>query len=298
MPVDLRLGLLAVEFCARKRPELGEIEFIVLALVPQLSEQLTVERIAEHLGPAAADVEHAVFQSPACFAADKVAGREPDPGRGEIAAPVFVRIAVARLRCDAIALAVEGDGAGKGGLHALGVPEHLKGVEIAEEAAGAVADVEGDLFVDLEIPAHLPGVAHPFRMGRSLLRRDADMAGGVRLAACAVGGGNGIGRVFVHRHVLPGEEAVELAVVLAPEADVDHQIGRQSPLLFRLALVPDNDGLVRGLFGIAGKEFHIKGLLLAGALVYGRKGVPPPVIALFCQRSAKHPLISRDIALV
>ena len=176
--------------------------------------------------------------------------------------------------------------------------EQLKGVDVGEEFARAVADMEGDLFVDLEIPAHLPGVAHPFRMGRGLLRRDADMAGGVRLAACAVGSGNGIGRVFVHRHVLPGEEAVELAVVLAPEADVDHQIGRQSPPLFRLTLVPDYDGLVRGLFGIAGKEFHIKGLLLAGALVYGRKGVPPPVIALFCQRSAKHPLISRDIALV
>ena len=69
--------------------------------------------------------------------------------------------------------------------------------------------------------------------------------------------------------VLERAEAVQLTVILAPEADVDHQIRRAFAAVARERIVPDDDGFLLGVVGIAGKEFHIERLLFSRFFVFG-----------------------------
>ena len=296
MPVNLVLGLPAVELGAGQSPELGEVELVVLPLVPKGTQQLPVQRQAEDLGPAAADVKDAVFQPPAGFPADQIVGAEPDPGTGKIAAPVFVRIAVAGLRTDPVFHTVERNLTGEGGLHALRMPEHLKGVQIPEKLAGSIAYMKGHLLLDIQIPGNAAGVAHPLGMGRRLRRRDGNAAGGVRLAAKTVRRADFKGRVCVDAYILPGKEPVQLPVLLPPEAGVYHQVGGLLPAAKLLRQMPDQAGGIPGQSRIAGEELHIEGLGLAGLRVFCGKGMPPPVIAAFGQWPSQHPLVSAEIA--
>ena len=178
------------------------------------------------------------------------------------------------------------------------MPEHLKGVQIAEELARAVAHMEGHVLFDVEIPAHAARIAHPLRMGRDLLRRDDNAALGMRLAAEAVPRRDLIGQHRGHTHVLPGKEAVQLGLFPAPGAHVHHQIGGPLPTLLCLRAVPDDHRLILGQSRVAGKEFNIKGFALSGHYVFRREGMPPPVIAALGKRPFQHPGVPGQITFV
>ena len=60
------------------------------------------------------------------------------------------------------------------------------GLDPAEEPAGAVADVERDLFVDRQVPLHGARVAHPLRVRGGRFGRDAHAAAGALFVAVAV----------------------------------------------------------------------------------------------------------------
>lgn len=132
-PQNLGISLGTLEKGAAAGPELAEIEFVVPAFVVKLPQQLAVERDTEHLGPAAAHLEHAVFQPLAGKIADQVIGRQPNPRGSKIPASVFVSVAVAGFRSHLICFAVERQPALKGSLHALSMPEHFEGVDRTEE---------------------------------------------------------------------------------------------------------------------------------------------------------------------
>ena len=295
VPVDLVLGLPAVELRLAAGPELGEVELVILALVEELTEQLAVQRVEEDLRTSAADLKAAVIEALAGFSAHEVVRGQPYPRAREVAAPVLVRVAVAGLGLDDVLSAVEFDLAFKVALHALGVPEHLEGVDVAEELARAVADVEGDVLLDLQIPFDVAGVAHPFGVRLGFGFGDVDAAARLGLAAEAV---RRVDRERRHRrdaHILPREEAVQLRLLVAPGADVDHQIARTLAALLRLGTVPDDHGLILRVRGIAGEKFHVERLFRAGLGVLGGEGMPPPVIAALGKRTLQHPLVACNI---
>ena len=295
VPVDLVLGLPAVELRLAAGPELREVELIVLALIEELAEELALERIEEDLRSAAADLEAAVLELFAGLLAHKVVRRQPHPRAREVAAPVLVGVAVAGLGLDDVLAAVELDLALEVALHALGVPEHLEGVDVAEELARAVADMEGDVLLDLEIPFDVAGVAHPLGVGLRLRLGDVDAAARLGLAAEAVRRVDGERNNGGDAHVLPRKEAVQLRLFPAPGADVDHQIGRPLAALLCLGTVPDNDGLILRMRRIAGEELHIEGFFRARLGILGGEGMPPPVIAALGQRTLEHPLIAGNV---
>lgn len=133
VPDDVGVGFAAVEVGAAAGPEFAEVEFIVLAFVVELAEKFATEGDAKGFRIAAADFENAVVQALAGGLADEVVRRKPDPWRGEVAAPVFVSVAVTVFRTHDVLFAVQAQPAFEGGFHAFGVPEHFKGVEPTEE---------------------------------------------------------------------------------------------------------------------------------------------------------------------
>ena len=298
LPQNLRLRLPAVEPGAAARPELAEVEFIVPPLVPELAQQLTAQGDTKDLRVAASNLKGAVGKPLAGAAAHQIAGGEPHPGGGEVPAPVLVGVAVAGLWLNHILLPVEGQGTLVGRLHPLGVPEHLEGVEGTEEPGGPVAHMVGHLLLDINIPGELPGVAHPLRVGRRSLRGHLHMAGHVGLGAGAVPRPQVQGGVQGDGHLTPGEEAVELALFLPPEAHIHHAVGGALPCRPGRRVVPDHHRLRLSQGRITEKVFDVEGLGRPGHFVAGGEGVPPPVVAPLGQGAFEHTVVPGHIAFV
>ena len=148
LPMNFRVRLPAVKESTAARPELAKIELIVPALVVELAQQFPAQGDAEGLGVSAAHLEHAVGEPLTADIAHQIVGGQPYPGGGEVPAPVLVSVAEAVLGSDDILLPIEAHPAGEGGLHPLGVPEHLKGVEGAEKFRRPIAHVIGHLLAD------------------------------------------------------------------------------------------------------------------------------------------------------
>ena len=201
-------------------------------------------------------------------------------------------IPVAVFRADDVPPAVPDHFPFEAGLHPLGVPEHLEGLHLPEETAGAVADVEGRDLVDAEIPRHLTVLAHPLRMGGGTL--DLDMAPGGRFRQDAVSGRDGEGNIHADLYLLPAEEAMELRGIFAPGAALDHQVGRLPVLAGKLA--EDRDGLAE--VWIAGEELNEEGLGRSGFGIMGGEGVPPPVVSLAGLAAVELAGVPRNVMLV
>ena len=106
-----------------------------------------------------------------------------------------------------------------------------------------------------------------------------------------------IGGITVHRHILPCEKTMQLAMVFSPGARLHHQIGRMFPffLIFRQL------SQYRPVFpqcGIAYKEFDKERFVFSRLRILCRKGVPPPVISMPCQRPVQHTGISCYIMMI
>lgn len=298
LPQDLGVGLRASEVGAAAGPELAEVERVVPALVIELAQQLAVQGDAEDFGSAAAHPKDAVAQALAGEIADQVIGGEPHPGRGEVAAPVLVGVTVAGLRFDPILLAIEPDPAAERGLHALGVPEHLKGVEGAKKLGSPIACVIGHLLVDPQVPLHFSCVAHPLGVRGGLLGRDMDTALDAGFGADAVVSHQVQRCVHEDGDFTPGKETVELALFLAPETCIHHAVGRAAAGIAPLWVVPDQHRLLLGQSRIAEEIFDVKRLACSGFGVLGGEGVPPPIVALFCQGTFEHTVVPGNVTFI
>ena len=223
-----------------------------------------------------------------------MAGGEPHPGRGEVAAPVLILIAVGGVRRGHFELlAVEGDGAGVLREHAVGVPGHVEQFQRPHGGGGGKAHVPGDFRFDLDVPFHVAGVTHPFGMGRGVFGGNVDGAAHDLLIAVAVSG------LHIERRALfdfdalflPAEEAVELRrAAFAPGTDVNHDVGGADLFLLVFRELAEH----RLLFAEAGvhdEVFHKEHFGFAGLLADGGDGVPPPVIALFGKPAVEHELV-------
>ena len=298
VPNDVGVGFAAIEVGAAAGPEFAEVEFVVLAFVVELAEEFAIKCDAEGFRCAAANFEDAVVQAFAGGFADEIIGRKPDPWRGEVAAPVFVGVAVAVFRAHNVLFAVQAQPAFESSFHAFGVPEHFKGVEAAKEGRRAVADVVSHLLVDAQVPCHGANVAHPFRVRLGVRFRDGDAPGHVRFGTGAVASGEVERHTVADADLRPGKEAMELPLWLTPEANVDHAIGRAAPSFTPGWIVPDKHGLRLSMGRIAKKVFDVEALRFAGLGVVGREGMPPPVVAFFRQRAFEHVGIACDVAFV
>lgn len=298
VPDDVGVGFAAVEVGAAAGPEFAEIEFVVAAFVVELAEEFAAESDAEGFRIAAADFKNAVVQALAGGFADEVVGRKPNPRRGEVAAPVFVGVAVAVFRAHDVVFAVQAQPAFEDGFHAFGVPEHFKGVEPTEKGRGAVANVVGHLLIDAQVPFHGAGVAHPFRVRLGVRFRDGDAPGHVRFGTGAIASGEVERHTVADADLRPGKEAMELPLWLTPEANIDHAIGRAAPSFTPGWIVPDKHGLRLSMGRIAEKVFDVEALRFAGLGVVGREGMPPPVVAFFRQRAFEHVGVACDVAFV
>lgn len=279
VPDDVGVGFATIEVGAAAGPEFAEVEFVVLAFVVELAEEFAIKCDAEGFRCAAANFEDAVVQAFAGGFADEIIGRKPDPWRGEVAAPVFVGVAVAVFRAHNVLFAVQAQPAFEGGFHAFSVPEHFKGVEAAEEGRRAVADVVSHLLVDAQVPFHGASIAHPFGMRLGVRFGDGDAPGHACFGAGAVASGKVERHTIADADLRPRKEAMELPLWLTPEANVDHAIGRAAPSFTPGWIVPDKHGLRLSVSRIAEKVFDVEALRFAGLGVVRSEGMPPPIVA-------------------
>ena len=296
MPDHPVLLLLKGEIGSDHQVKLGEIEIIFLSFIPEDAQQPAVQRNEINLRPAAADIKNAVLQQLPGLFASQAAGGEPDPGRSEIPAPVLIRVSEAFFRRDRIPPAAQGDRAAVSALHAFRMPVHGKGLRVPERLAGPVTHIKSDLFVDHQVPGHLPGVAHPFRMRGGFLRKDPDAALQRCFAGQAVCRFDPVRRVSMERNLLPGKEPVQLTMVLSPGAGLDHQVGRElsgSLVLRQLA----EDRLIFRKGRIAGEELNKKRLVLSGFRILRREGMPPPVISAVRQGTVEHESVPGNVVM-
>mgnify|MGYP006973117542 CR=1 FL=1 len=152
--------------------------------------------------------------------------------------------------------------------------------------------------MNVQIPFHFSCVAHPFRMGGSLLRRDPDTSRHMGFRAAAVSCLQIQRSIHRDGNPAPWEKTVQLALFPPPESHIYHTVGRPLPSLPALRIIPDDDRFLLSQSGIAEKIFDIKGLALSGFGMLGGEGMPPPVIALFRQRSPEHTVVTGEIAFV
>ena len=297
MPVDQLLLLFERELGFDIEPHVGEVEVVLFAFVVEDAQQAAVQGNEVDLRPAPADIKHTVFQGLSGEFALQTVGGKPDPGRGEVPAPVLVRIAVAFLRGYFVPSAVAGDGSLEGGFHAFRVPVHGKGLRFPQGFAGSIAHVEGDLLVQGEIPGELAGFAHPFGVRRCLFRADGNAAFQLCFGGIAVFGFDLVGSFAMDSGVFQGEEPVKLEVLLSPGARLDHQVRRTFAVRLILGQLSQH-GLIFGQGRIADEEFYEEGLVFAGFFVLGCEGMPPPVVALVGQRSVQHKFVSCDVVMI
>ena len=279
------------------QPHVGEVEVVGLALVPERAQQPPIQRHKVHLGPPAADVKGAVQKPPAGQPASQAAGGQPHPGAGEVAAPVLVRVAEALLRRHRVAPTVVLDPARVVGLHALGVPVHGEGLGVPQRAAGPVAHVEGDPLFKRQRPAQAAGVAHPLRMRRGILRRHGHAPPQRLLPGQAVPRLDPVRGLRVQRHVIPPEEPVQLAVVLAPAPGLHHQIGGPPPRRPVLRQLPQHRR-VPAQGRVAQEKLDEKRLVLPRLRVLRGEGMPPPIVPPVPQRPVQHAGVARNVVVI
>ena len=279
MPDNLRRGFLAVELRMDPRPRLGKVEFVRRPFVPEGGQKFAGECQRADLGPAATDVEDAVFQLLSCQLAGEIVGGEPDPGGGEIPSPVLVCIAVAVFGPDQEAAAVPGDLALVFRLHPFGVPEHLESLGVAEDLVSSESHVEGSDLADPEVPVHLSVGAHPLGMLHGALY--TDMAMGTVLGQEAVVGLHAERHAPVHPDALPAPETVQLGRIFAPGPGLHHQIGRFLRLAGNLA----EDRLLSAQGRIAEEKLDEERLGRTCLGVITGERMPPPVISLMGLRA-------------
>lgn len=298
VPDDMGVGFATIEVGAAAGPEFAEVEFVVLAFVVELAEEFAIKCDTEGFRCAAANFEDAIVKTLAGGFANEVIGGKPDPWRGEVTAPVFVGVAVAVFWTHDVVFAVKAQLTFKNSFHSFGVPEHFKGVEAAEEGRCTVANVVGHLLVDAQVPPHGASVAHPFRVRLRVRFRNGDAPG----HACF--GAGAVASLQVERHAVadvnlrPGKETVKLPLGIAPEANVDHAVGRASPGAAPCGIVPNKHGLGLGMGRIAEEVFNIEALCFAGLGVVGGERMPPPVVAFLCQRTFEHVGVACDVTFI
>ena len=277
--------------------KLGKVEIIFLALIIEYAQQPPIQRNEINLRSASANIKDAVMKLLPCLFTGQAVGRQPDPGRGEIPAPVLVGIAVGFFRRDGILPAVKNDRPTVGALHAFRVPIHSEGFGVPQGLAGPIAHVEGDLFVDCQVPGHFACVTHPFRMGSSLVRCDGHAASERCFTGQAIRRLDLIRRIPIQMNVLPGKEAVQLAGIIAPGACLDHEVGwflSRGLVLRELS----QDGLILRHGRITDKEFNKERLILTGFRILCGKGMPPPVVAVMGQWAVEHECVAGDIVMI
>ena len=164
MPHNQFIFLFKRKLGANVQVELGEIEIVLSALIVKHAEQPSIQRNKVYLRPSSTNIKRTVFQLLSGFSACQAVRGQPQPGRGEISAPVFVRIAIGLLRRNRIHSSVKTDRSLIAALHSLRMPVHSEGLDITKWLAGTIANIESDLFINLQIPGELTGIAHPLRM--------------------------------------------------------------------------------------------------------------------------------------
>ena len=144
--------------------KLGEVEVKLFSFIPEDAQQSSVQRYMEDLRPASADIKGTVVQPFISASAEQMIGRKPYPWCCKITAPVFICVAIGGFRSYRICLSIAYNGAGILCLHAFSVPVHVKCFCVPHRLAGSISDIEGDLFVNSEVPGHLTVIAHPLGM--------------------------------------------------------------------------------------------------------------------------------------
>ena len=278
VPDDVGGRFLAAEARAATRPELGEIEFESATLIAERREKFARKSQKSHFRAASAYVEDAVRKAIACQFADQIAGREPNPGRSETLAPVFVGVAEARVAVHQITPAVQDYLAIVIGFHAFCVPEHLEELPASHGAARAVAYVEGDTLADTEIPTDLSALTHPFGVLFGFGLSDRNISVRLRFREETVVRLNRERYAVVHANLFPAEEPVQLSGILAPTAYFHHQVGGFNSFRLVFRKLPE-DGKVSAQGGIAEEELQKERLFFARFGVSGSETVPPPVVA-------------------
>ena len=297
MPDNQIILFIKGEIRFHQQMQLREIEVILLAFIPEHTQQSAIQWDEVNLRSTSANIEYAVLQQLPGLFASQATGGEPDPGGCEIPAPVLIRVSETFFRCDNILLSIQDDCSAEGALHAFRVPVHGKGLCIPERLAGTIANIEGHLFVYGQVPGHSSGIAHTFRMCSCLFRTDPDVALQLRFAGQAICRFNPVRRIPMDGNILPGKESMKLAVIFSPGTGFDHQVRRElSGSLVLRQLAEDRFILRQG--GIAGEELNEKRFVLSGFRILRCEGMPPPVISMVRQRAMKHERIPVNIMMI
>ena len=126
---------------------------------------------------------------------------------------------------------------------------------------------------------------------------DLHMAAHFGLGAEAVIGLDGEGNAEGDFDVVPAEEAVHLGGIFTPGAGLDHQVGGLGAIFLVFLGLAVNGG-VAAAAGVAEEVFDEEGLLLAGLLVTGGEGMPPPVVAAVALTAVELARIACDFVFV
>ena len=126
---------------------------------------------------------------------------------------------------------------------------------------------------------------------------NGDVSSQFRFTGKAVLSLDSVGRFAVQCHVLPREETMQLAVVLSPSSCLHHQIGRMFPFFLIFRQLSQYRPVFRQC-GITDKKFDKERFVFSCLRILCRKGVPPPVISMPCQRPVQHTGISCYIMMI
>ena len=270
LPRQTLLALAAAELSLGHGPELGKIKLIRRSLIPYGREQLLLKRKRTNLRASATDIEHGILQLLAGNLTGNIIGRQPYPWAGEILAPVLVCISVAGILIHHVVLTVPVQITAIGGLHALGMPEHLEGFHLANGLGCTVTYVEGNLLVDVKIPHHLTGFTHILRMGSCFVLGHLHLTKGTGLGQEAFVCGDEEWKLFLNGDVVPAEESMHLASIRAPGTNLHHQIAWLNTVLavlFQLA----EDRCSAAQFRVDCEELYEECLLFSGVCMMSGK---------------------------
>lgn len=104
--------------------------------------------------------------------------------------------------------------------------------------------------------------------------------------------------VFIYFYILHRKKSVKLSFFFSPITYIYHAVGRFYSGRFKFAVVPDNNGFIFCMSRIAQKEFYVKCFRLSRLTFMSGKGMPPPVISFFGERSFKHVKVTCFVTFV
>ena len=119
MPDNQIILFIKGEIRFHQQMQLREIKVILLAFIPEHTQQSAIQWDEVDLRSTSANIEYAILQQLPGLFASQATGGEPDPGGCEIPAPVLIRVSETFLRCDNILLSIQDDCSAEGALHAL-----------------------------------------------------------------------------------------------------------------------------------------------------------------------------------